>query len=174
MSTTQSDQPSGRPSKKGNWIALAAAIALAFAVTRACEPEPKPSMEEISSSVSSAATEQPTSSRKPAPSATADKSRRVDAMPWLKGQFGLSPSEALLQDATIWYGYVTGAYVERGNLHVQLQVDRKQDKAMGKQAAKALANFVMFSDDPLVSDVDFAIAEDGAGTFIDQEKVKRM
>lgn len=108
-----------------------------------------------------------------ATTATQGKEERVDAMPWLREQFGADPSEVLMQDPSTWYGYVNGAYVDHGNLHVQLQVDRKADKDLGERAAKALANFVSFSDDPVVSDVSWAIAEDGAGTIIKQEKVSR-
>lgn len=97
---------------------------------------------------------------------------KEDAMPWLESQFGMTPGEALAADPSSWYGYVSDAYVDKGNLHVLLQVDREADKELGKQAAKAVANFVSFSDDPVVSDVDWAIAENGAGEFIAQENVK--
>lgn len=96
---------------------------------------------------------------------------KVDAMPWLESQMGATPGEVITQDPTIWYGYVSGAYVDGSNLHVQLQVDRKMDKDLGEQAAKALANFVMFSDDHVVDGVNWAIAEDGTGVVIEQESV---
>ena len=84
---------------------------------------------------------------------------------------GATPGEVAVQDPTLWYGYVSGAHIEGSRLHVQLQVDRKADKALGAQAAKALANFVMFSDDPVVEGVSWAIAEDGTGVVIEQESV---
>lgn len=110
-----------------------------------------------------------TSEDKPAP---APDEGKQDAMPWLESQFGMTPSEAIVADPTSWYGYVSDAYTDKGNLHVLLQVDRKADKELGEQAAKALANFVSFSDDPVVSDVDWAIAENGVGEIIAQESVK--
>lgn len=104
---------------------------------------------------------------------TAPVKEQHDAMPWLEQQFGMSPAEAITQDPSVWYGYVSGAHVEGSRLHAQLQVDRVADKALGEQAAKALANFVMFSDDPLVAGVDWAIAENGVGEHIAQETVRR-
>lgn len=110
-----------------------------------------------------------TEEQKPAP---APDEGKQDAMPWLESQFGMTPSEAIVADPTSWYGYVSDAYTDKGNLHVLLQVDRKADKELGEQAAKALANFASFSDDPVVSDVDWAIAENGVGEIIAQESVK--
>lgn len=105
-------------------------------------------------------------------SETPQEDSEQDAMPWLESQFGQEPAEVLVQDPTIWYGYVNGAYLDGGRLHVQLQIDRSE-KQIGQQAAKALSNFVMFSNDPLVENVDWAIAENGVGEFIAQEKVRR-
>lgn len=113
--------------------------------------------------------EQSSSEEKPAP---APDEGKQDAMPWLESQFGMTPAEVLTSDPTIWYGYVSDAYIDKGNLHVLMQVDRTSDKELGKQAAMAVANFVSFSDDPVVSDVDWAIAENGVGEFIAQESVK--
>lgn len=172
MSDTDPTQRNGSPAKR-NTLALIAAIVLAFAVSRACQAEPKQSTEELAQSISSEATKPQTTSRKPAPETKAKAETKKDAMGWLTSQFGAAPSEVLVQDPSIWYGYVTGAYVEHGNLHVQLQVDRKADKALGEQAAKALASFVTLSDDPVVDGVDWAIAEDGTGVIIKQEKVNR-
>lgn len=116
-------------------------------------------------------TTEETTSAAPAPA----KQRHMDAMPWLESQFGMPPSQAIVMDPTVWYGYVSNAYVDKayGNLHVQMQVDRKADKELGEKAAKALVNFVGFSDDPVVSGVEWVIAEDGTGTIIKQEKVSR-
>ena len=102
---------------------------------------------------------------------TTEVAEEVDAMPWLESQMGATPGEVITQDPTLWYGYVSGAQVDGSMLHVQLQVDRKMDKDLGEQAAKALANFVMFSDDPVVDGVGWAIAEDGTGVVIEQESV---
>lgn len=113
-------------------------------------------------------TEETTTSEDPTPAA----SKKQDAMPWLESQFGMAPAEALTMDPTSWYGYVTDAYIEHGDLYVRMQVDRKADKELGKQAAKALANFIGFSDDPLVADAGYAIVENGVGEFIAQERVK--
>jgi hypothetical protein len=116
-------------------------------------------------------TTEETTSAAPTPA----EQRHVDAMPWLESQFGMPPSQAVVMDPTVWYGYVSNAYVDKayGNLHVQMQVDRKSDKELGEQAAKALVNFVGFSDDPVVSGVEWVIAEDGTETVIKQEKVSR-
>lgn len=165
--------PQNNSHMKRNMIALIAAIVLAFVVSRSCQSDPKPSTHEIAQSISSEATKPQTTASKPARKTTANAATKKDAMGWLTSQFGVAPSEALVQDPSIWYGYVTGAYVEYGNLHVQLQVDRKADKALGEQAAKALASFVTLSDDPVVDGVDWAIAEDGTGVIIKQEKVNR-
>lgn len=172
MSNTDPTAQSNSPTKR-NMIALIAAIVLAFVASRACQAEPKPSTEEVAQSISSEATKPQTTASKPARETRAKAETKKDAMGWLTSQFGVAPSEVLVQDPSIWYGYVTGAYVEYGNLHVQLQVDRNADKALGEQAAKALSNFVMFSDDPVVDGVNWAIAEDGAGVIIKQEKVNR-
>lgn len=99
-------------------------------------------------------------------------SKEVDAMPWLESQFGMTPGEAITTDPTSWYGYVSDAYREGSRLHVLLQVDRKADKALGQEAARAVSNFVMLSDDSVVDGVDWAIAEDGAGVYIAQEQVR--
>ena len=113
-------------------------------------------------------TEETTTSEDPTPAS----SKKQDAMPWLESQFGMTPGEALTMDPTSWYGYVSDAYIESGDLYVRMQVDRKADKELGKQAAKALANFIGFSDDPLVADAGYAIVENGVGEFIAQERVK--
>ena len=127
-------------------------------------------MDEVKESIL-AETTAPSATKKPATSTTPGTTEK-DAMPWLKSQFGAEPSEVLAQNPSIWYGYVAGAYVEGSRLHVQLQVDRKADKQMGADAAKALANFVSFSADPVVDGVDWALAEDGTGVVIKQEKVR--
>lgn len=169
MSTAHpQDSNQGKP-KRLSWVALAAAVILAFVVTKACQPEPKPTMDEVKESILAETTA--SSAEKPATKATPSTTEK-DAMPWLKSQFGVEPSEALAQNPSLWYGYVAGAYVEGSRLHVQLQVDRKADKQMGVDAAKALASFVSFSDDPVVAGVDWALAEDGTGVFIEQEKVR--
>lgn len=99
---------------------------------------------------------------------------KKDAMPWLEKQMGGKPAEYLTQDPSLWYGYVNGAYFESGSLYVQLQVDRKEDKALGQQAAKALSNLVGLSSDPEVADIDgHAVVEDGAGVYIAQEMIER-
>lgn len=97
---------------------------------------------------------------------------RSDAMPWLFDQFGAEPQEILRQDPNMWYGYVTDAYVDRGNLHVLLQVDRKADKALAERAQDALVNFIQLGDDPRVSDVSYVVVEDGAGVVITQKMVR--
>lgn len=127
-------------------------------------------MDEVKESIL-AETTTPSATEKPSTNATPSTTEK-DAMPWLKSQFGAEPGEVLAQNPALWYGYVAGAYVEGSRLHVQLQVDRKADKQMGADAAKALASFVSFSDDPVVAGVDWALAEDGTGVVIEQEKVR--
>lgn len=170
MSTAHPQDSNPEKSKRLNWIALAAAVVLAFIVTKACQPEPKPTMDEVKESIL-AETTTPSATEKPSTNATSSTTEK-DAMPWLKSQFGAEPGEVLAQNPALWYGYVAGAYVEGSRLHVQLQVDRKADKQMGADAAKALASFVSFSDDPVVAGVDWALAEDGTGVVIEQEKVR--
>lgn len=172
MSAAHPEEPRNPTPKKRAWGALIAANLLAFVLTKACQPEPKRSTEEIASSMATATAETQSATRRSALSTPVESSQERDAMPWLKSQFGSDPSEVLVQNPALWYGYVASAYVEGSRLHVQLQVDRKQDKELGEQAAKALASFVMFSDDPLVSGVEYALAEDGTGVVIDQERVK--
>jgi len=105
---------------------------------------------------------------------TAVQEEKQDAMPWLEKQMGSTPAEVLTRDPSLWYGYVSGAYFDHGNLHVQLQVDRKEDKALGEQAAHALSNLVGLSNDPEVADIDgHAVVEDGAGVVIDQKMINR-
>lgn len=97
---------------------------------------------------------------------------RVDAMPWLHDQFGAEPSEVLAQDPAMWYGYVSDAYIDHGNLHVLLQVDRKADKALAERAQDALVNFVKIGSDPRVDGVSYVVVEDGAGVVITQKMVR--
>ena len=105
---------------------------------------------------------------------TSTQAEQKDAMPWLEKQMGGTPSEYLTKDPSLWYGYVNGAYFESGDLYVQLQVDRKEDKALGQQAAKALSNLVGLSSDPEVADMNgHAVVEDGAGVYIAQEMIER-
>ena len=170
MSTKYPEKSNQGKPKRLSWIALAVAVAMAFVLTRSCQPEPKPTMNEVKESIL-AETTTPSATEKPATNTTPSTTEK-DAMPWLKSQFGADPSEVLAQNPALWYGYVAGAYVEGSRLHVQLQVDRKADKQKGVDAAKALANFVSFSDDPVVAGVDWALAEDGTGTVMEQAKVR--
>lgn len=175
MSTAQPND--AQKPKRTNLIALGVAIVLAFVLSRSCTSEPKPSTEQIASSASSAATERPTpssprtSSTWAAPS-TSEVEEEKDAMPWLRSQFDAAPMEVFLSDPSIWYGYVAGAYVEGSRLHVQLQVDRKADKALGEDAAKAIASLASFAKDPVLDGVDWVLVEDGTGTIIKQEQVR--
>lgn len=99
---------------------------------------------------------------------------RTDVMPWFHSIFGANPSEILIEDPTLWYGYVSDAYIDDTNqMHVLLQVDRKADKELGKRAAKAIALLVKDSNDPLVQNVSYVITEDGAGVVIKSESVDR-
>lgn len=166
------------------WLGIGLAVFFGFAIIGAIfgedTPETTPEAAE-ETTTSSAVSEEPTTSTSEEPTTeetttsenpTPAASKKQDAMPWLESQFGMAPAEALTMDPTSWYGYVTDAYIEHGDLYVRMQVDRKADKELGKQAAKALANFIGFSDDPLVADAGYAIVENGVGEFIAQERVK--
>lgn len=200
--TPDSTQPQSGPSqpekkKKGGcmkWGGIALAIFIVLGIVGSCGGEDTENTETGASSTTAEPSlskesetktseqEEPTESQQeestaPSQSDEADVSSdgKVDAMEWLKYQNGgMEPTEVLMTDPTLWYGYVGGAYIEHDNLHVQLLVDRKEDKELGKTAAKALSNFVMMSDDPLVKDVDYAIAENGVGEHIAQERVRRL
>ncbi|MCK7676203.1 hypothetical protein [Corynebacterium pygosceleis] len=131
--------------------------------------------EEPSTAPTSSETTEESTSEEPAPEPEPETSEpspeEVEA--WLRGQLGVERfSEALLVDPTSWIGYIVGGNVDHGNLHVQLQIDRTTDKALGKQAAGALANFVKYSNDPWSNDISFVIVEDGTGTVVAQEMVK--
>lgn len=173
---TATEQAGAPGSRRRTWVPLAIAVGLVLVITQSCEPRRKPTTEEIASSASSAATASATAERIISSSTRSAPSppKQVDALPWLESQFGMPPSQAATEYPGVWYGYVSGAYVDKGNLHVQLQVDRKADEKLGQEAAKALANFVGFSDDPVVAGVDWAIAEDGTGVIIKQEKVPEL
>ena len=166
------------------WLGIGLAVFFGLAIIGAIfgedTPETTPEATE-ETTTSSAVSEEPTTSTSEEPTTeetttsenpTPAASKKQDAMPWLESQFGMAPAEALTMDPTSWYGYVTDAYIEHGDLYVRMQVDRKADKELGKQAAKALANFIGFSDDPLVADAGYAIVENGVGEFIAQERVK--
>lgn len=108
----------------------------------------------------------------PAPAAAADKSAEYEQ--WLKDQFGVdSFIEILIEDSTLWAGYVNGVEADGGLMHVRLQVDRSSEegKDMGKRAAKAISSLIRTGNDPRVADVDWVVVEDGAGTYIAQESV---
>ena len=76
-----------------------------------------------------------------------------------------------MQDSTLWAGYINGITANRNNMHVRLQVDRKDPEAkeMAKRASKAIASLAKTGGDPRVENVYWVIVEDGAGTVMSQE-----
>lgn len=95
-----------------------------------------------------------------------------DEEQWLLDQWAVDDfSEILVQDPSLWGGYVTGVEEKRGTLHVRLQIDRDRDQEMADRAAKALGNFIRLGDDDRVKGVHFVVVEDGAGTSMASEMV---
>ncbi|MBB1031271.1 hypothetical protein G6027_10300 [Dietzia sp. SLG310A2-38A2] len=94
---------------------------------------------------------------------------------WLKEQFGVeSFTEVLMNDPSLWAGYINGFEANRDRMHVRLQVDRNDpaDEALGEQAAAAIASLIRTGNpDPRVSGVDWVVVDDGAGVVIAQESV---
>ena len=105
---------------------------------------------------------------------TAGQDKATEYEAWLKEQFGVdSFTEVLMQDSTLWAGYINGIEADGDRMHVRLQVDRTtpDGQALGERAAKAIASLIRLGDDPRVNDVDWVVVEDGAGTYISQESV---
>lgn len=101
-----------------------------------------------------------------------DEEKAADYEAWLKSQYGVdSFTEVLMQDSTLWAGYINGITANSNNMHVRLQVDRKDPEAkeMAKRASKAIASLAKASKDPRVGNVYWVIVEDGAGTVMSQE-----
>lgn len=101
-----------------------------------------------------------------------DEEKAADYEAWLKGQYGVgSFTEVLMQDSTLWAGYINGIVAKNNNMHVRLQVDREDpsSKEMAKRASKAIASLAKASKDPRVENVNWVIVEDGAGVYLAQE-----
>jgi hypothetical protein len=74
-----------------------------------------------------------------------------------------------------WAPYVSDITYSSGVLRVALQVNRASSdgKAMGANAARAVANFIRLGSPPAsLSDVDWVEVTDGASTHIAQEAVR--
>lgn len=107
-------------------------------------------------------------------SAQSEQAQSAEYEAWLKDQFGVqSFSEVLIDDPSMWAGYINGVEAKRDRMHVRLQVDRSDpaDKAMGERASTAIASLVRLSDDPRVDGVEWVVVDDGAGVVISQESV---
>ena len=110
--------------------------------------------------------------RSPETPERSDEEKAADYEAWLKGQYGVgSFTEVLMQDSTLWAGYINGIVAKNNNMHVRLQVDREDpsSKEMAKRASKAIASLAKASKDPRVENVNWVIVEDGAGVYLAQE-----
>lgn len=135
------------------------------------EAESSKAAEESRSKEREAKEKKTTSSKEPTPTETEAASSTPEE-DWLREQFGVdSFTEILITDPTLWGRYVNGVERKGDRLHVRLQVDRDTDQELADRAAHAIANFVRFSDDERVKDIDWVVVEDGAGVHMAQEMI---
>lgn len=154
-------------------LVIVLVIVLVTAINGADESSESASeQEEITTETIAEESEETTTEEETEEPERSDEEKAADYEAWLKSQFGVdSFTEVLMQDSTLWAGYVNGIVANNNNMHVRLQVDREDPEAkeMAKRASKAIASLAKASKDPRVENVNWVIVEDGAGVYLAQE-----
>lgn len=98
-----------------------------------------------------------------------DESRAASLEQAIKNAFGGAEfSTLLLEDPTMWVGWISQVRVEGSNAYIRLQlVEEGPDDNIGERAAQALSTLLAQDD---VQGIDWIIVEDATGTVIGQKQ----